>query len=283
MRNTATAFHFVACLAAVQTMPASRMYAQRPIDTPRGSITTPSITRPVETTGAYQSAAGRFRSSVSLAVVNVPTTNQTGLQGVQVKWAPYPGAGRYRLLRSASAGGPWTSLYEGPDLTYTMNPAPHQVRLFTRVVALQQVGEKYVTLDTSVSNDVMSGGRFRTTGANGSPINGFYGLPNPRCASQTPLTAVIHWPPVPFAGAYVMRVVRIDTASQRRVELANPTVRDTLATFTHGNEGLYLYTVRVRFDFPDWTAHGDTLHQFAGETDNVVGKVDGGFFSCIPR
>ena len=175
------------------------------------------------------------------------------------------------------------TLYEGRESTYTMEKAPYQVRVFTRVVALQQSGEKYVAIDTSVRKDALTGGTFLPEFS--MHPNGIEGTPHPVSASPAPLTAVIHWPPVPFAGAYVMRVVRRETPPGGRVTLvtiAQPIVRDSLVTFTEGNEGQYRYAVQVRYDFPNWSAPGDTLHQTATDSIPVAGKVDGGFFSCMP-
>ena len=93
----------IALLAGSQLAPRAELHAQRPVASRDAIIAAPSIMRPVETNGAYQSAAARFRSSVSLVVVGLPTTNRTGLKGLQVTWAPHPGAARYRLLRGATA------------------------------------------------------------------------------------------------------------------------------------------------------------------------------------
>ena len=66
------------------------------------------------------------------------------------------------------------------------------------------------------------------------------------------------------------------------VTIAQPIVRDSLVTLTEANEGQYRYSVQVRYDFPNRSAPGDTLHQTATESIPVAGKVDGGFFSCMP-
>lgn len=276
MTRNGTGLRLIACLAAARLVCAPQVHAQRPVISKSGNITVPTITRPPETDGAYRLAAERFRGSVSLTVVDLPTSPRTGMRGVDVTWALHPGATRYRVLRGVTATSPWIPVHEDGRLRYTFEYLPGGQSLFVRVVPMRQEEERYVAIDTSAVGDIMTA--YLATHFGG------YGIPGTRCRVQAPLTAVIHWPPVPLASAYEVHITRDGFALgvHTLANLGTQTVRDSSVSFTDASDGVYSYTVFSRFDFPDWLARGDTLRQMSLPSI-AQGRVSGGIFTCLTR
>ena len=276
MLRNATHLRLVTCLMATLLMHAAEVHAQRPVDTRTANVNVPAIARPADTEADYRLAAERFRTSVSLTSVDLPTTRQTGLPGVDVKWALYPGAARYRVLRGMTATGPWISVYEDRNPAFTFGYVPPDAKLFVRVVPLRQEGEKYVAVDTSALIDTRLAHKYFGAGA-----------PTLQCGSQAPLTALIHWQPIPLASAYIVNISRSTPSPNPGMfriinVISTQTVRDSLVSFTDATEGRYGFTVQAQFAFPDWNARGDTVHVRTAAILTATGQVAGGVFTCGP-
>jgi hypothetical protein len=213
-----------------------------------------------------------FRSG--LVAVAASSQKNFPLQTIALHWPSYSAEKRYRVLRSASPGGPWFADHEVLGVIDTVRRLPPNVPVYIRVVALHQASaERWVAADTTNATLTVTPQSVVVATGNG-PGGGWYALGH--CDVAPPSTLRMSWNRTPDANGYRLRPtlwsVNGAGSGSTFTILQDILVRDTVLIQTNVPAGTYKYALAAQYDIANWPGAGQTLTVF-GPTLLTFGAI----------